>query len=79
MRNPPVRLLIPIALLLLLAACGQSGPLVHPDKKAEPVAATATPAAPADEGDEKKKKDEDASQPAAAPSADSNTASQPTP
>lgn len=70
MRNSAACLLIPIA--LLLAACGQSGPLVHPDEKAEPVAGKAAPVAPADEAAEKKKKDEDASKPAAAPSADPN-------
>jgi len=38
-----------IALLLLLAACGQSGPLYLPDEPAQTVPQTAEPAPTADE------------------------------
>jgi predicted small lipoprotein YifL len=53
--------------LLLLAACGQKGPLYLPDQKPAVVAAPAQPAAaPANPGTDpaapKKKTDEDASQ-----------------
>ena len=55
-----------LVVVLLLAACGQKGPLYLPDQKPAVVTTPAQPAAPAspatDPAAQKKKTDEDASQ-----------------